>query len=116
MMYKCIHVLNYQHQYAHDYIRINNCETNKIGGFIMSDVKIDGTVDITDVVCPMTFVKAKIAIEELEDGQVLEVKMNEGEPIANVPRSFKDEGHKILNVNNNEDGTFTILVEKSGLE
>lgn len=81
----------------------------------MSNVKIDAVVDITDVVCPMTFVKAKIAIEELEDGQILEVKMNEGEPIANVPKSFKEEGHKVIDVNNNEDGTFTVLVEKSGI-
>ena len=82
----------------------------------MSDIKIDATVDITDVVCPMTFVKAKIAIEDLEDGEVLQVKMNEGEPIANVPKSFKEEGHKVLDVNNNEDGTFTVLVQKAGLE
>ena len=81
----------------------------------MSEVKTDGYVDITDVVCPITFVKTKVAIEELDDGQILEIKMNEGEPIQNVPRSLKEEGHKVLEVKNNEDGTFTILVEKSGL-
>ena len=32
----------------------------------MADFTIDETVDITDVVCPMTFVKAKVAMEELE--------------------------------------------------
>lgn len=37
----------------------------------MADFTIDETVDITDVVCPMTFVKAKVAMEELEIGQVL---------------------------------------------
>jgi len=58
------------------------------------------------------FVKAKIAIEELEEGQILEIKMNEGEPILNVPRSFKEEGHRVLDVVNNEDGTFTVFVEK----
>ncbi|ABN53744.1 MAG TPA: sulfurtransferase TusA family protein [Hungateiclostridium thermocellum] len=78
----------------------------------MSDIKADAFVDITDVVCPMTFVKAKIAIEELEEGQILEIKMNEGEPILNVPRSFKEEGHRVLDVVNNEDGTFTVFVEK----
>lgn len=81
----------------------------------MSEYAPDLFVDITDVVCPMTFVKAKVAIEELEDGQILEVKMNEGEPLLNVPRSFKEEGHKVLNVINNNDGTFTVLVEKGGL-
>lgn len=80
------------------------------------DIKADGFVDITDVVCPITFVKSKVALEELEDGQILEVKMNEGEPIQNVPRSFKEEGHKVLSVVNNEDGTFTVFVEKGGLK
>ncbi len=81
----------------------------------MSEIKANAFVDITDVVCPVTFVKAKVAIEELEDGEVLEIRMNEGEPIQNVPRSFKDEGHKVLQVVNNGDGTFTVFVEKEGL-
>jgi TusA-related sulfurtransferase len=66
-------------------------------------------------VCPITFVKAKVALEELEDGQVLEIRMNEGEPIQNVPRSLKDEGHKVTQVINNNDGTYTIYVKKGGL-
>jgi len=77
--------------------------------------RADDFVDITDVVCPITFVKVKVALEELEEGQILEVKMNEGEPIQNVPRSLKDEGHQVTQVVNNEDGTFTILVKKDGL-
>jgi tRNA 2-thiouridine synthesizing protein A len=76
--------------------------------------KSDSFVDITDVVCPVTFVKAKMSIEELEDGQILEIKMNEGEPILNVPRSFKEEGHKVLEVINHDDGTYTVFVEKGG--
>lgn len=78
----------------------------------MSKIKADGFVDITDVICPVTFVKAKVAMEELEEGQILEIRMNDGEPIQNVPRSLKEEGHKTLQVVNNEDGTYTIFVEK----
>ena len=78
----------------------------------MADFTIDETVDITDVVCPMTFVKAKVAMEELEIGQVLSVHMNDGEPVQNVPRSMKEEGHKILKLEDNEDGTYTLYVRK----
>ena len=39
----------------------------------MADFIIDDTVDITDVVCPTTFVKEKVALEELDDGQILSV-------------------------------------------
>ena len=55
----------------------------------MADFVIDDTVDITDVVCPTTFVKAKVAIDELEDGEVIAIRMNDGEPVQNVPRSIK---------------------------
>ena len=63
-------------------------------------------------VCPVTFVKAKVALEELEDGEVLAVKMNDGEPVQNVPRSIKEEGHQILKLEDNEDGTYTLIVRK----
>lgn len=78
-------------------------------------MKADEFLDITDVVCPMTFVKTKVVLEDLDDGQILELRLNDGEPIQNVPRSLKDDGHKILELANNDDGTFTIWVEKGGL-
>lgn len=80
----------------------------------MANFKIDDTVDITDVVCPTTFVKAKIALEELEEGEILSVKMNDGEPVQNVPRSIKEEGHQILKLIDNEDGTYNLIVKKVG--
>ena len=80
----------------------------------MADFKIDDTVDITDVVCPTTFVKVKIALEELEEGEILSVKMNDGEPVQNVPRSIKEEGHQILKLVDNEDGTYNLIVKKVG--
>ena len=76
------------------------------------EYEIDETIDITDVICPVTFVKAKVAIEELDDGQILSVHMNDGEPVQNVPRSLKDEGHQILKLINNEDGTYDLIVRK----
>ena len=80
----------------------------------MADFIIDDTVDITDVVCPTTFVKAKVALEELDDGQILSVKMNDGTQVQNVPRSIKDEGHQILKLIDNEDGTYNLIVKKVG--
>ena len=80
----------------------------------MADFKIDDTVDITDVVCPTTFGKVKIALEELEEGEILSVKMNDGEPVQNVPRSIKEEGHQILKLIDNDDGTYNLIVKKVG--
>lgn len=80
----------------------------------MADFKVNDTVDITDVVCPTTFVKAKIALEEMEEGEILSVKMNDGEPVQNVPRSIKEEGHQILKLIDNDDGTYNLIVKKVG--
>ena len=80
----------------------------------MSEIKFDETVDITDVVCPVTFVKAKVALEELDEGQILSIRMNDGESVQNVPRSIKEEGHQILKLDDNEDGTYTLYVKKAG--
>ena len=78
----------------------------------MSEIQFDDQVDITDVVCPVTFVKAKVALEELDDGEILAVRMNDGEPVQNVPRSINEEGHQILKLLDNEDGTYTLFVKK----
>ena len=78
----------------------------------IAGIAIDETVDITDKVCPLTFVKAKVAIDELEDGEVIAIRMNDGEPVQNVPRSIKEEGHQILKLEDNGDDTFTLIVKK----
>ena len=79
----------------------------------MAEYNITDTVDITDVVCPVTFVKAKVALEELDDGEILSIRMNDGEPVQNVPRSIKEEGHQILKLIDNEDGTYNLIVRKT---
>lgn len=78
----------------------------------MSELIADETLDITDKVCPMTFVTAKVKLEELDDGQILAVRMNDGEPVQNVPRSIKEDGHQILKLKDNGDDTYTLYVRK----
>lgn len=82
----------------------------------MTDIGIeaDEYIDITDVVCPVTFVKTKVALDEMDDGQILRVRLNDGEPVGNVPRSVKDEGHQILKLTENGDGTYDLLIRKVG--
>jgi len=56
----------------------------------------DVFLDITSDVCPLTFVKTKLLIERMDIGQVAEVRLNDGEPLHNVPRSVKEHGHEVL--------------------
>lgn len=69
------------------------------------------TLDITSDVCPITFVKTKLKLEQLQKGEVLEVILNDGEPIQNVPRSVKEEGHKIILVEKVGD-KYRLLIER----
>jgi len=58
--------------------------------------KTEHFLDITDQVCPMTFVRTKLLIERMLPGQVAEVRLNAGEPLLNVPRSVREHGHEVL--------------------
>jgi len=78
----------------------------------MNDIKIDGKLDLRGVICPMNFVKTKLKLEEMQPGQILEVILDDGEPIRNVPRSVKEEGHQIIKVERLENA-FKLLIKKS---
>ena len=73
-------------------------------------------LDITSLVCPMTFVRTKLAVERLSSGQVLEVRMNFGEPSRNVPASLREHGYVIADPQpeNSEspEGVQRLLVRK----
>jgi len=55
-------------------------------------------LDVTKDHCPMTFVKAKVALTRLETGDRLEVLLTEGEPLDNLPRSATEQGYKVISV------------------
>ncbi|MDP6351759.1 MAG: sulfurtransferase TusA family protein [Alphaproteobacteria bacterium] len=67
-------------------------------------------LDITDQVCPMTFVRTKLAIEKLTDGALLEVRLNAGEPLENVPRSVTEMGHEVLSLDPDPGAPGTFLL------
>ena len=52
-------------------------------------------LDLTGVVCPMNWVRTKLALERLDPGEELVVRLDPGEPIESVPRSAREEGHAV---------------------
>jgi len=60
------------------------------------------TVDLRGVGCPTNFVKAKLAIEMADSGDIMEFYLDEGEPVENVARSLKNEGHRFARSLKNE--------------
>ncbi|RKX78584.1 MAG: sulfurtransferase TusA family protein [Spirochaetes bacterium] len=69
-------------------------------------------LDITKEHCPMTFVKTKLELEKLSEGETLEVLLTEGEPLENVPRSAKEQGFKVLEVQHVRQNIYRVLIEK----
>ena len=55
-------------------------------------------LDITRETCPMTFVKVKLQLARMDAGQELEIILNEGEPLENVPHSCEEQGYQLLSV------------------
>ena len=77
----------------------------------MADYEINDRLDVTADVCPITFVKTKLKLEGMVTGEVLEVILNDGEPVQNVPRSVKNEGHQILAVEQ-LNGRYRLIIRK----
>lgn len=70
-------------------------------------------LDLRGEVCPFTFIRTKLQLEELEGGEVLEVILDDGEPIRSIPRSMKEEGHQIFRVEVlPEDSAYRLLIRK----
>ncbi|WP_375765358.1 sulfurtransferase TusA family protein [Archangium gephyra] len=76
--------------------------------------EVTRTLDITREVCPMTYVRTKLALEALDDGAVLEVVLRGDEPLKNVPRNAREEGHEVLELEPRGDGTHRLLLRKQG--
>lgn len=70
------------------------------------------TLDITKEHCPMTFVRTKLKLAQMEKGDTLEVLLNEGEPLNNVPRSAQEQGYKVVAVEHVEGTTHRVTIEK----
>ena len=64
----------------------------------MNEIKIDQTLDLKGVPCPLNFVKTKLRLEEMAAEETLEVVLDDGDPIKNVSASVKEDGHQILKV------------------
>lgn len=56
------------------------------------------TLDITGEVCPLTFVRTRLIIDNMASGEILEVRLKGHEPLRNVPRSLRELGHAVLSL------------------
>jgi len=83
-------------------------KTNEIKTGIASDKRVK---DYRGVACPMNFVKTKIELSSMKSGELLEILLDDGAPIKNVPGSVRNEGHQILE-EKRRDNFWSVLIRK----
>ena len=87
-----------------------------VGGETIEAVRVDREINLKGEVCPYTFVKSFLALEEIEVGQVLRVIVDYLPAVENVPRSLKNEGHEIVEIAQINNTDWTITIRKMDLE
>jgi len=75
-------------------------------------MQIDRELDLKGEVCPFTFVKSKLIIEQMDKGQVLRVILDYKPSVENVPKSMEMEGQEVLAVNQISENLWEVLVRK----
>ena len=69
-------------------------------------------LDLRGEVCPAPFIKTKVKIESMPPGEILEVTVS-GEAVETIPRGMKEDGHKIVGVEREDNGVFRFYIQKS---
>lgn len=72
----------------------------------------DKAIDITAETCPMTYVRTRLALDTIETGQILLVRLKGEDPLRNVPRAAADQGHDPLDLLPQPDGTWLLVIQK----
>lgn len=72
----------------------------------------DRVLDITHEICPMTFVRTRLALDRMAPGECLLVLLQGDEPLRNVPRTVREQGHEILEQHAGDDGVTRLLIRK----
>jgi TusA-related sulfurtransferase len=55
-------------------------------------------LDITALLCPMTFVRTRLLLDGMRPGEVAEIILRDGEPLRNVPAAVRDLGYVVLSI------------------
>ncbi len=78
----------------------------------MENIKIDRELDLKGEVCPFTFVKSKLILEQMEPGQVLRVILDYKPSVENVPKSMREEGQEVLDIKQIGENLWEVIVRK----
>jgi sulfite reductase (ferredoxin) len=78
-----------------------------------TDPMVTAEIDLRGVACPMNFVKAKLRLETMDIGAALGVLLDDGEPVQNVPASFRNEGQEVVDTRSTGAGHWHVVIRKT---
>jgi TusA-related sulfurtransferase len=62
----------------------------------------------------MTFVRTRLVLDRMTPGQLLLVRLRGEEPLRNVPRTAREQGHEVLSLQTDSDGVTSLLLRRGG--
>jgi len=68
-------------------------------------------LDLRGVKCPLNWAHAKVRLEQMERGQVLELLLDDSRGARDIPRAAEAEGYVMLD-SRSEDRNFRLRIEK----
>ena len=89
-------------------------QAKKLVNNMTDKILADQELDITGEVCPMTFVRTRLALDRMAPGQILSVRLRGDEPLRNVPRTAREQGHEVISLDTGSDGTSRLLLRRGG--
>ena len=69
--------------------------------------------DFRGIKCPVNFAKTKMVLADMQSGDILELYIDDGSAIKNLPGSVEKEGHKVLSKEEEKTGGWKITIQKS---
>ena len=72
----------------------------------------DTIINLVGTGCPMNLVYTKVELAKIDQGQILEIILDDGAPVRNVTRSVQNEGHELVSKEQLPDGNWVVTVKK----
>ena len=96
-------------------VPVDNCEELGVRA-IIDQSRIDEVIEVlkgdTEPMNPNWNKRYRENTERMQTGDILEVLLEEGEPLDNVPRNAKEQGYNVLSVEHVEGTTHKVTIQK----
>jgi len=77
-------------------------------------MKSDLVVDVVGETCPVPLIETRKAIKKATDGQIVEIHGNHPASKKEIPMAMENLKQRVLEIKEDDDGIWQIIIKKSG--